>query len=126
MRVMLLGPDPRLLRIVMRELRHHTRQALLMPAEFSDLNRRARSRMHHVDTGERDVLLQDRRAHAARHRSDLGASDMHAITMADLLVGIDLEPNQHLAWIVLAPDEGLAPDEIVGFRFERHGEADAG
>ena len=54
-----------------------------------------------------------------------GASDMHAVAMADIDIGVDVEPDQFARRVFLAADQRLAADEIVGLGLQRHGEADA-
>ena len=46
--------------------------------------------------------------------------------MAHIDIAVDIEPHQHARGMFLAPDQRLAPDEIVRLGLERHGKADPG
>src|SRR5262249_15801050 len=61
----------------------------------------------------------------AGDRADLRAADMNAIALARDLVAVELEPDQPVARMLLAPQDSLAADELL-IALERHGEADAG
>ena len=50
---------------------------------------------------------------------------MDAVAMADRDGPFDVKPDHLARWMLLAPDQRVAPDEIVGLGLERHGEADA-
>src|SRR5574343_1330267 len=75
------GLGPRLFRVVMRQADDGRRKPLLVTVELADLHSRAHFGMRHIDTGQRDVLAQERRAHRRSHLADLGATDMDAVTV---------------------------------------------
>ncbi len=118
-----LSAHSHLFRVVVREAHDARRQALLLAVELADFDLAAGLIVSDIDPGERDRLPQDGRAGGARNDADLGAADMHAIAMADRLVAFHLEADKFLVRMFFAPDESLAPDEILVFR-QRHGEAD--
>src|SRR5262245_13690148 len=51
---------------------------------------------------------------------------MDAIAMANRLVALHLETDQHFLRVGFPPDERLATDKILVLRGERHGKADTG
>ena len=46
--------------------------------------------------------------------------------MADRDGGVDLQPDKAAAWVVLAADQRVTANEIIGFGFQGHRETDAG
>lgn len=89
-----------------------------MAIEFADLDLGTNGRMRDVDTGERDRLTKDRRAGCAGDYPDLRTADMDAIAMSDRLIGLDIEPDHQVTRVLLAPDQSLAPDEIILLGFQ--------
>src|SRR5690348_2884425 len=77
-----------LLRIVEGETHDNGRDALLLAVQFADLDLSAERRVGNIHSAERDVLLQDRRARAAGDGADLGAADMHTISLPRRLVAV--------------------------------------
>ncbi len=71
-------------------------------------------------------FFKNRRAGAARHHAHLRAADMHAIAVADRLVGIDLQPDKLPPRVGLTIGQRRAADEVVVLRLQRDGETDTG
>jgi hypothetical protein len=57
-----------------------------MSVKLPNLDCRSRCGIHPLDTGKRDIFLEDWRANAAGYSSDLRPSDMHAITVPHMLI----------------------------------------
>ncbi len=74
--------------------------------------------MRHVDTGKRDRLAEDRRACGAGDDADLRSADMNEIAMTNRLIGLNIQPDQQVARVLLAADQRLAADEIVSLGFQ--------
>ena len=77
----------------MREAHDPRRQPLLLAVELADLDLGPDAAMGDIDPGERDGLLQDRRAGAAGDDADLGAADMDAVAVADRLIASISSPT---------------------------------
>src|SRR5262245_25543856 len=121
-----LGPDSCLLRIVVRETHDLGRNVLHLAVELADLELGAVRGVRDIEAHERNGLLQDRRARAAGDDADLVAAEEHAVAMHRRLVVGHVEAHQHALRMLLAPDQRLAPDEILGLGLERHSKSDAG
>src|SRR5262249_49669652 len=95
----------RFLRIVVREAHDACRQTLLMPIKLADFDFSSELARSDIDAGERDRLLQDRRAGGAGDHADLRAADMNAIAMTDRFIAFHLQSNELALRIVFAPHE---------------------
>ena len=62
----------------------------------------------------------------ARDHADLSATQVHAIPVPDRIVRVDLKSDELLLRTRLAPDERIAPDEVLALRLQRHRESNAG
>ena len=67
-----------------------------MAIQLANLDLGTNGAVRHVDTAERDVLLQCGTAGAAGDDAHLRAADMHAVAMADGVVGMDIEARRTL------------------------------
>ncbi|MPL84472.1 hypothetical protein SDC9_30437 [bioreactor metagenome] len=110
----------------MREGRDARRDPFQMPVKLADLDRGVGLGMGDVDAGERDPLARAGRVHGRADLAHLRPPDPHAIAVKDRVLALDLEADELARRRLLAPAQRLAPDEIGGLRFQRHGEADAG
>ena len=109
----------------MREFDDPRWQPLGMAIELADFNLRADPGVKCIDPGQCNGLAQNGRAHAAGNGADLGAANMHAIAVADRVIGIDLETDELAARVFLARDQRLLADEVVRLRLQWHREANA-
>ena len=100
------------------------RDPLLQAVELADLERRSELRVLHGHPGERDVLLEDRAARAARHDADPLPADVDLVAVARGLVPRELEPDQDPLRMRLPLLERRPADEVV-VRPQIDGEADS-
>src|SRR3990170_4258452 len=99
----------RFLGIVEGEAHDGCLEALLLQVELADLDRRPELRVDDVETGERNRLLQRRRASGAGDDADLCPADEDRVAVRRLLVALHLETDELLLRIEPAAlDRGLA------------------
>src|SRR5262249_55046483 len=115
---------PRLVGVVEREPHDRGGGALLGAGELAGLDLRAEVAVTDVHPAEGDVLLEHRRAHAARDDAHLVAADVDAVAVTGGLVALQLETDQHALRMRPSLGERLTTDEVVVL-VGRDGEADS-
>ena len=86
-----------------------------MTIQFAHFDPGPQSGMCHIDPGQRDILVQDRRPGGRGDHADLRPARKHRIAMTNTGIRRQVQPHEPVARVIFAGDQRGAPDKIIRF-----------